>query len=109
MRCHKVRPIQAAELLAHDYPLALARSPVPEDGEFDGFCPCATIRGEGFLVEMHCWRVRCEYGCPYSGIHISGTLDDSTLQRIAVHIRDRNVWSSSTDWRVVVNGHEVTC
>ena len=88
------------ELLAHEYPLALGSN---ADGEpFMGSCPCCHIKGDGFEVEVHCWRPGCEYGCPFSGIHVSGTIDRDTKQRIAEHIRDNNGWSEHTDWNIVI-------
>ena len=81
--------------------MALAKNPNKE-GEFDGSCPCGMITGENFLVEFHCWRSSCQHGCEFSGIHVSGTLDHTTKQKIAEHIRDNNGWTTHTDWNLVI-------
>lgn len=94
--------ITAQQILSHDYPMALARCPNEEDGEFDGSCPCGEIHGEDFEVEFHCWRSSCKYGCEYSGIHVSGTLDSETKRKIAEHIRDNNGWTNHTDWSIII-------
>lgn len=57
--------IKSEELLAHNWPFALAMCPNEEDGKFDGSCPCAVFHGDGFHVETHCWRSSCEHGCKY--------------------------------------------
>ena len=88
--------VRADELLAHEWPLGLALCPNEEDGAFDGSCPCAVIHGQGFEVETRCWRV----AGGHSEIHVSGTLPQTDLQRIAEHIRDNNGWTHSTDWQI---------
>lgn len=97
--------ITAAQLLAHDYPLALGFTGGGE--AFYGSCPCSAIEGEDFEVNVHCWRVGCHHDCEHSGIHVTGTLPDDTLRAIALHIRRNNGWADSTDWRVTVNAEEV--
>lgn len=97
------RMVRAEDVLKHDYPMALARNP-NDDGAFDGGCPCGEIHGKNFEVVFHCWRSSCQYGCKYSGIHVSGALDRKTKMRIAKHIRDNNGWTNHTDWNLVVTG-----
>ena len=74
--------------------------------EWDG-CPCGGLCGEWFLVEVHCWRANCGHGCPYSGVHVTGTLDDGTLRKIANHVRWNNPWWNHTDWTMTVNGEKI--
>lgn len=88
--------VTAEQLLAHDWPLALARCPNEEDGYFDGSCPCAMLRGDKFQVQTRCWRV----ASGHSEIHVSGALPKATLRRIAEHIRDNNGWTDATEWRI---------
>lgn len=95
-------------ILALAYPMAIARCPNPEDGAFDGSCPCGNIEGVGFYVEFHCWRSRCSHGCAFSGIHVDGTIDDAAMEAIARHIRDNNGWTDRTDWTLTVNGRVIT-
>lgn len=95
--------VRAEELLAHEWPLGLALCPNEEDGPFDGSCPCAVIHGVGFEVETHCWRV----AGGHSEIHVSGTLPQTDLQRIAEHIRDNNGWTNSTDWQIKLSPNNV--
>lgn len=93
--------MKTSDVLSHEYPMALARNP-SDDGAFDGCCPCGKIDGENFSVEFHCWRSGCKHGCKFSGIHVSGSLDQKTKLKIAEHIRDNNGWTSSTDWNIVI-------
>ena len=93
--------ITAKNLLDNNWPMSLAKNP-NDDGAFDACCPCGEIIGENFIVEFHCWRSGCEYGCRYSGIHVSGSLDSQTKRQIAEHIRDNNGWTNSTDWSIVI-------
>ena|ERR1039457_2898504 len=96
-----IHKVSAKDLLSNDWPLSLA---VGSNGEedFDGSCPCCLIHGENFEVEIHCWRSSCQYGCEYSGIHVSGELDKKTKNKIAKHIRDNNGWTNHTDWKIVI-------
>lgn len=84
------------QLLAHDYPLALGMCPNEEDGPFDGGCPCCNIHGQGFNVEVSCWRVNEGF----SRIKVEGPLSEETLWSIAEHIRDNNGWTDRTDWQI---------
>lgn len=89
-----------SDLLASDWPFEFAVSGhVTEPEPFDGHCPCAYIHGNGFFVDVHCWRSACDE-CRYSGVHVTGELDDDTKLRIAAHIRDNNGWSDATEWNV---------
>jgi hypothetical protein len=64
-----------------------------DDGPFDGGCPCCLIHGDGFEVEVRCWR-----GDGRSHIAVSGALDIETRRRIAKHIRDHNGWTYHSGW-----------
>lgn len=92
--------VKVDELLTSDWPMKYASAPNGTDEGYDGSCPCGLIHGEGFEVDIHCWRTGCQHGCQYSGIHVSGTLDESTLQKIGEYIRDNNGWTNHTDWNV---------
>lgn len=99
-----MRPVSADELLACDWPMKYACEP---NGTNKGYllgCACCLIHGDGFDVEVHCWRSGCAHGCQYSGIHVKGRLDEATLLRIGHHIRDNNAWTNSTHWDVTANG-----
>ena len=81
------------EILASEYPLTL-------DPDYEGCCPCAKIGvGDNASVRVHCWRVQCESGCKYSGVHVEG-LDHETANKVAQHIIANNPWSTMTDWEV---------
>jgi hypothetical protein len=82
--------------------MKFAMAPNGEDEPFDGSCPCGLIHGDGFEVEIHCWRSSCEHGCKYSGIHVGGAIDDATKRKIAEHIRDHNGWTTATEWALVI-------
>lgn len=94
--------ITADKLLSSNLPLSLAKSANGEGEDFDGSCPCCKIDGEGFTVYVHCWRSSCNE-CMYSGIHVSGKLDTDTKKKIAIHIRDNNGWTNSTDWNIIID------
>ena len=90
----------ASDLLASDWPLAFA-----VDGEghpHDGCCPCGYIHGTDFEIDIHCWRRSCDAGCAYSGIHVRGAISVGLKRAMAIHIRDHNPWSASTDWTIVI-------
>ena len=81
------------EILANDYPLRL-------DPDYDGGCPCTDIWIDRTAsVHTHCWRVQCEYGCEYSGVHVNG-LDHETAHKVAQHIISNNPWATTTEWEV---------
>ena len=85
------------EILASARPLSL----VLED-DYDGACACCALMGDGWEVEVHCWRVNIDgCACEYSGIHVSG-LPADVAQRVAEHIRDNNGWTGHTDFAIVV-------
>ena len=85
------------EILASKNPLSLAV-------DFEGGCPCCLIEGDGFEVEVHCWRTNLNgCGCKYSGIHVQG-LPSEVAQRVAEHVRDNNGWTDHTDFAIVVEG-----
>jgi len=70
--------------------------PLHLDPNFDGCCPCATIKGQSFVVKVHCWRTGpC---CPYSGVHVTGRLDAKTRLKIADHVARHSGWWDHTDW-----------
>ena len=95
--------VSVEEILTHPSPLGLGRAANGEDEGWDGSCPCCLIHGEGFEVEVHCWRRGgCEHGCKYSGVHVSGTLDKATKLKIAECVRDNNGWTERTDWNIVI-------
>jgi len=89
-----MRKIPKEELLAHEWPMALAH-------DFSGGCPCGEILGEDYKVEFHCWRVPCD-SCEFSGIHVSGGLSDEEKLKIGEHIRDNNGWTDSADWNILI-------
>ena len=95
--------VRADELLASDWPMKYACAANGTDEGYDGGCPCGLIHGEGFEVEVHCWRSGCSHGCQYSGIHVSGSLDEGTLRKIGEHIRENNGWTNHTDWNVTAS------
>ena len=97
------RVVRADELLASDWPMKYACAPNGTDEGYDGSCPCGLIHGEGFEVEVHCWRSGCQHGCKYSGIHVNGTLDENTMRKIGEHIRENNGWTNHTDWNVTTS------
>lgn len=101
------RSVRADELLASDWPMKYASAANGMDEGYDGSCPCGLIHGEGFEVEVHCWRSGCQRGCQYSGIHVSGTLDETTLRKIGEHIRENNGWTNHTDWNVTASPNSV--
>lgn len=87
------RKLTVAQILAHDWPMSL-------DPGWDGCCPCCTLDGDGFTVEVHCWRTRIDgCGCKHSGIHVTG-LERSQALAVATHIRDHNGWTDHTDWTI---------
>lgn len=83
--------ISVADVLASEDPLGL-------DPEFDGSCPCATIQGEEFLIQAHCWRVHP--ACEYSGIHVTGEIGHDVKVLLGNHVKDHNGWTDHTDWEV---------
>ena len=83
--------LQQADVFQADNPLRL-------DEEHDGSCPCATIYGEGFHIEVHCWR--CGSCCEYSGVHVTGTLPPSERRALGEYVRGHNPWTDHTDWSV---------
>jgi len=88
--------ISVQDVLDNDYPLSL-------DPDFDGFCPCAHIKGNGFSIDVHCWRSSFNgCCCEYSGIHVSGSIDDKQKILLAEHVRKNNGWSESTDFAIVI-------
>jgi hypothetical protein len=97
------RVVRADELLASDWPMKYASAANGTDEGYEGSCPCGLIHGEGFEVEVHCWRSGCQHGCQYSGIHVSGTLDENLLRKIGEHIRENNGWTNHTDWNVTAS------
>lgn len=84
-----------ADLLAHPAPLTL-------DPDYDGGCPCAVIWIDEAQVDVHCWRT-C-LACEYSGIHVTGTLPESTRIEIAKYVRDHNPWTDGTHWTISTEG-----
>ena len=98
--CERMKRITAEELLAADHPLRYASAANGTDEGFDGHCPCCLIHGEGFEVNVSCWRGND--GC--SSIEVSGSLGHDKLQEIAAHIRDNNGWSGTTDWEIKCGG-----
>lgn len=93
--------VKAADLLSFGNPIQFARNP-KDDEPFDGSCPCGVINGDGYHVRVHCWRAQCLDGCEFSGVHVSGSIEDETKRKIAEHVRDHNGWTNSTDWGVVI-------
>ena len=86
------------EFLASDWPYEFAIGSNGENEDYDGGCLCCRIDGVGFLVEVHCWRSgMC---CEFSGIHVTGDIDDATKQKLAEHIRDNNGWTGQTDFAI---------
>ena len=83
------------EVLESDHPLSL--------GDGDGSCPCTTIRGVGFRIHVHCWRVSCDEDCPHSGIHVTGVVEEPIRRKMAEHIKANNGWTESTDWSIVTH------
>jgi hypothetical protein len=92
----------AEELLADLYPMRRAIGSNGDGEPWDGSCPCGIINGEGFVVEVHCWRASCEHGCKYSGVHVDGDIDRTTKERIAKHIIAKSGWSDSTEWNIII-------
>lgn len=88
------------EILGSDHPLEFATD--PNGQPFCGSCPCASIIGDGFVVEIHCWRSSCEHGCAFAGVHVKGSIGDDEKRKLAEHIRDHNGWTHHTEWSVVV-------
>ena len=81
------------EILASANPLSLAL-------DFEGGCPCCHMLGDGWEIDVHCWRVNLGgCACEHSGIHVSG-LPADVAKRVAEHIRDHSGWH--TDYRIVV-------
>lgn len=73
-------------------------SPLNLDPDFDGACPRATIKGEDFKIDIHCWRVgRC---CKSSGVHVTGTIPLVNKAQLAAHILIHNGWKNHTDWDI---------
>lgn len=100
--CQKYKPKPRVEdILDTVNPYQFAFVNNDEDEKWDGACPCAVIVGEGFLVDVHCWR-KCCYDCQYSGVHVSGTISDTDKRMIGHHIINNNPWSEQTDWNLVI-------
>lgn len=82
----------AEQFLSSENPLEFA----PDD--YSGGCPCVTIVGVGFVLDAHCWRTgTC---CPFSGVHVTGDISETTRTKIARHFIQQNPWCDETDWEI---------
>lgn len=70
------------------------------DPDYEGCCPCTHIKGDGFDVEIHCWRTSHDCNCPYSGIHITG-LDPDDARKLADHLIETIGWPG-IEWTVLI-------
>ena len=82
------------EILASNSPLNL-------DPDFDGGCPCAKLEGDGFSIDIHCWRTSRNCSCRNAGIHVYG-IEGEMAKQVADHIMKNSGWPN-VDWSVTNN------
>lgn len=90
----------AEEVLKSGWPTQFFTKSNGED--YDGSCICGQIVGIGFLLEAHCWRSRCEYGCKFSGVHVAGDISYEQKMKLAKHFVDKSAWKNHTDFNIVI-------
>ena len=85
------------EILDNDYPIGLAMMD-HEDSEFEefsGHCPCGTIFGTDFKIDINCWRVTG------NGIEVkfTGDINKENKDKIFEHLRN-SCWTDC-DWNLI--------
>lgn len=72
--------------------LLASESPLSFDPTYASSCPCARIEGDGFRIDVHCWRIG--HCCRWSGVHVTGSLPKATLRKLGSHVKRNAGWDA---------------